>query len=63
MPGGLARQYAPLVRDRALLYLGLHLLGFAGWVALAYVVHESAWATSERLGPLSSAGWLPYTRF
>jgi hypothetical protein len=45
----LARQYAPIVRDRASLFLGLHLLGFAGWVALAYVVHEGAWATSERL--------------
>jgi hypothetical protein len=46
----LAHQYAPLVRDRVSLFLGLHLLGFAGWVALGYVVHESAWAASQRLG-------------
>jgi hypothetical protein len=30
--------------------VGLHLLGLAGWVALAYVVHEGAWASTERLG-------------
>ena len=46
----LAHQYAPIVRDRPSLFLGLHLLGLAGWGALAYVLHEGAWAASQRLG-------------
>jgi hypothetical protein len=46
----LGRRYAPLARDRPALALGLRLLGLAGWVALGYVVHEGAWATSSRLG-------------
>ncbi len=45
----LARRYAPLARTRPALFLGLHLLALAGWVALAYVVHEGAWAVSRRL--------------
>jgi hypothetical protein len=46
----LARRYAPIVRDRASLFLGLQLLGLAGWFALGYVVLESSSALSERLG-------------
>jgi hypothetical protein len=46
----LARRYAPLARTRASLFLGLHLLALSGWVALVYVAHEGAWATSLRLG-------------
>ena len=46
----LGRRYAPVARDRPALALGLRLMGLAGWVALGYVVHEGAWATSTRLG-------------
>ncbi|MDQ6670671.1 MAG: hypothetical protein M3069_07945 [Chloroflexota bacterium] len=45
----LARRYAPLARARPALFLGLHLLALAGWVALAYVIHEGGWAVSRRL--------------
>ncbi len=45
----LARRYAPLARTRPALFLGLHLLALAGWVALAYVVYERAWAATRRL--------------
>jgi Family of unknown function (DUF6545) len=46
----LANRYAPVARDRPALAVGLRLLGVAGWLALAYVVHEGAWATASRLG-------------
>jgi hypothetical protein len=45
----LTRRYGPLARTRPALFLGLHLLALAGWVALAYVMYEGAWAATRRL--------------